>query len=426
MKYFYLKIGKGNWLAEDWLAGRNPLGVPAAALFFDNHTLQEYEAGAGKKQPRRFVERGKAENREQTRMVVISKGTFYLLKPAGEVKFVSGDEIGEYYGFTVKAMPVEVLKRCSVSEIPLVLAEVASNRYYGSGTFREIKDVGNLMAIDWVEGRVPGRDEPARADHWKLFRMRSGRPLKCLGNVGLETLVAKSMEAAGCFVPAYRGGQVNAVDIFAHNDGDETIQCGPISVAAGEKVAIQVKRKWTGRGCPDGADYLVAIGESDQESRVVGSEELFDLAMNNHAVKQWFLRSLDWLPPKVFYYPFYRRTWFRLERAIPLSSFAIMTPDNPDGEVVSPETNEKRCREFEEDLQSRGVSAIRLEAGSKDFTHRESSYAIDVSLLEAIELGRDFQQVAIFWIESGELLLVDCETTEQERVALWADRCVGS
>lgn len=426
MKYYYLKIGKGNSLAEDWLAGRNPLKVPAAAVFFDNLSLEDYEKGAGKQQPRRFVDRGKAENRDQTRMVVISKGTFYLLKPAGEVQFLFGDEIGKFHGFTVKAMPIEVLKRCPVQEIPLVLAEVASNRYYGSGTFREIKDVGNLMAIDWVEGRMPARGEPAQADHWKLSRMGPGRALKCLGNVGLETLVAKSLEAAGCFVPAYRGGQVKAVDVFAYNDGKGSIDWGPISLPAGGRIALQVKRQWKNGGCPEGADYVVAIGESDREAKVIGSEELFDLAMNQKTVTRWFLRSLDWLPPKVLYYPLYRKTWFRLDESIPMSTFAIVTPDNPDGEVVSPEANEQRCQDFEAQLESRGHRVIRLEAGSQDFSHKETSFAVEVTLANAIELGREFQQVAIFWIDSGELFLVDCETTEQERVATWAERCMGN
>jgi hypothetical protein len=55
--------------------------------------------------------------------------------------------------------------------------------------------------------------------------------------------------------------------------------------------------------------------------------------------------------------------------------------------------------------------------------HREPGFAVwGCDLPAAIQLGREFAQNAIFWIEEGKLDVVSCATGERQNVALWTQR----
>ena len=84
--------------------------------------------------------------------------------------------------------------------------------------------------------------------------------LECLGSVELETLVAKVFEAAGCFVPAYRGGCIQDLDLFAHNYRAVDIELDGLVVPAGERISIQVKGTSRLSACPDAVGCLIALG----------------------------------------------------------------------------------------------------------------------------------------------------------------------
>ena len=45
---------------------------------------------------------------------------------------------------------------------------------------------------------------------------------------------------------------------------------------------------------------------------------------------------------------------------------------------------------------------------SPDFVHRETGWAANISLDEALHLGRIYRQEAIFWISAGQLHLASC------------------
>ena len=44
------------------------------------------------------------------------------------------------------------------------------------------------------------------------------------------------------------------------------------------------------------------------------------------------------------------------------------------------------------------------------------------NLPAAVQLGREFAQYAIYWIEDGELDFVSCSTGERQLVGLWSER----
>ena len=60
-----------------------------------------------------------------------------------------------------------------------------------------------------------------------------------------------------------------------------------------------------------------------------------------------------------------------------------------------------------------------LTGSSKDFSHQEKSFAIICSMQEAVKLGNDFQQKAIFFVSNGILKLVDCKSGESQDLGIF-------
>jgi hypothetical protein len=79
-----------------------------------------------------------------------------------------------------------------------------------------------------------------------------------LSSVQFETLIAKLFEEQGCFVPAYRGGATQGIDIIAFNDSENEITVGHIGVPPGSPISIQVKRRTSLEKPPPGCDYLIS------------------------------------------------------------------------------------------------------------------------------------------------------------------------
>ena len=185
-------------------------------------------------------------------------------------------------------MPVENLACKACKDVPPVLAGIGANQYYARSTFRRINDWGNYKAIDWVAGRV------GQGEHWNLSAQGPDQLLECLGCTEIETLVAKLFESHGCFVPAYRGGTMQDIDLFACNDTRHAIHVGAVVIPAFGRVSIQVKRWAEGMSCQAGVDCLVGIGVTGPNT--LNSADLLDLVQAQSTVRAWLCRSLEWLP----------------------------------------------------------------------------------------------------------------------------------
>jgi len=288
MDYFYLKLGTGNHLATDWLSGKNPLKRPAAVVFFDNLLQSDYESGQGNKQSREFITRASAALRGCTLMVVVNAGEVWVLKPADEAVFLPSQVTSEGYTLTPKVVPVEVIARRSCKDVPPVLAGIGSNQYFGRGTFRRINDWGNFKAVDCVAGRA------CEGEHWNLAKNGPNQLLECLGSTELETLVARLLEAQGCFVPAHRGGVMKDIDLFAYNDSAKQIQMGSFVIPPRERASVQVKRWAEAMKCPAGVDCLVGLGVTGPKT--INADKLLSLVQAAPSVMSWLQRSLGWLP----------------------------------------------------------------------------------------------------------------------------------
>ena len=253
MDSFFLKSGTGNSEAMNCLEGHSPLKRPAAVTYFDDLAEADYRNGKGSSQPCDFWERGeKKKLRDETQVIVVCRGEVCILKPAGSVVF--RPEIKkEQWELRPKAMPVTALTRRPTKDVPSVLATIGANRFYAGGTFHQLNHRGNFKAIDWTAG------PPFKGGHWDLALKGLTQLLQCLGGVEFVALVVKVFGAKGCFVPAYRGGVIQDVDIFVHNDSRSYLDLSGLKIPAGQSGSIQVKTRSDGTRKPDVVDYLIGF-----------------------------------------------------------------------------------------------------------------------------------------------------------------------
>ena len=107
----------------------------------------------------------------------------------------------------------------------------------------------------------------------------------------------------------------------------------------------------------------------------------------------------------------FKQAVFRLE-PLPAdwpAAFAIITAYDPDGVVTSPELNHAADVALEAELRSAEYRLHRITGGSADGVHLEPGWGAPIGLPGAVEFGRRYRQLAIFFVRAGRLALVDCE-----------------
>lgn len=104
------------------------------------------------------------------------------------------------------------------------------------------------------------------------------------------------------------------------------------------------------------------------------------------------------------------------------AEFAIVTAYNPNGESHGSEENERRDQALRKILESRGIAHWQVTGCSPDGSHREPGYGIQCPIETAVELGRQFEQEAIFRIHNDELTLICCRQSGQRFVGKSAAR----
>ena len=123
--------------------------------------------------------------------------------------------------------------------------------------------------------------------------------------------------------------------------------------------------------------------------------------------------------------PEYQRTIFIAKEAPEGGwprQFAVLTACNPcsSGERKDDASATVRLRKR---LSRRGHKRYRITGSSPDWNHQEVSFAAwNLSLDEAMEIGREFQQNAIFWVHEGRIEVASCENGERKFVGMWEER----
>jgi len=285
MTYFYAKVGRGNSLATESLAGQNSIGMPAIPIFFNgkpSNRAEFEESGGAKDQGSNFF--WCADNPSEARIVVIHEGHIYVVRPSGSVVFHQNqeDSINSSAGDYIKYLPIKIDLAKRLAGVPAILSSMTANAHYYTGTFRRISDEGNIRALQAILNREILPIDPTEPHQL----------LQCLSSIELETLVAKIFEESGCFVPAYRGGAIKGIDIFAENRTENDIQVGDVRVRAGTELSIQVKRFTRLTQPPRGCDLLISLTQD--------SDWLLKEIKSRNRTNHWLRQSLDWLPAGTF------------------------------------------------------------------------------------------------------------------------------
>jgi len=285
IKFFYAKLGRGNCLASEYLAGRTPINHVAVPIFFNgvpaNRADFEKDSCA-KEQGKNFF--WCADNPNLGYIVIIHEGKIYLARPDGPVQFRNVPEDTRHlkaHEFH-KLLPISIQDTRPLSGAPANLSSMTANTYLRSGTFREIRDKGNVRALQSLF-KMP-MDSLDCNDPEQL--------LGCLGSIELETLIAKLFEDSGCFVPAYRGGAIKGIDIFAKNLGPTDITVGNrIHIRSNSEVSIQVKRHSPLKEPPTGCDELISLTND--------AEWLLGVIKDSEKTRKWLMQSFSWIPSDV-------------------------------------------------------------------------------------------------------------------------------
>jgi len=126
------------------------------------------------------------------------------------------------------------------------------------------------------------------------------------------------------------------------------------------------------------------------------------------------------LPPEYF------STVFLLDGQPPAlpDSFAIITAWNPMDRATSDAANHKEDEALRTILADLQTPHFRAAGCSPDLSHREPGWAVAIDKPAAIELGKRFQQRAIWWIEGDNLLLIPCDGATAEDLGSFAARLV--
>jgi predicted GIY-YIG superfamily endonuclease len=106
--------------------------------------------------------------------------------------------------------------------------------------------------------------------------------------------------------------------------------------------------------------------------------------------------------------------------------FAILTPHNPEGKKVDPETNTEADKELRRSLSRKSLPKHRITGVSEDWSHEEKGFAVwGLDHKTASEIGREFHQDAYFWVENGTVTVHSCTTTNPPTFQIlgrWEDR----
>lgn len=98
---------------------------------------------------------------------------------------------------------------------------------------------------------------------------------------------------------------------------------------------------------------------------------------------------------------------------------AIVTAENPDGITLKPEENQHLTQSLADDLSSRGIPSSMLPVGAADGIHLEQSFLISTNFDTAVEIGKKYNQVAIFMVYNKEFVdIVACGGEGKHRLGL--------
>jgi len=354
-EFLYLKLGKGNCLAEYLLGNDNIFKRPTAAIFFGPITAGEFkhlidiDRKDNEKKKKEYAQLCVAHEMEDsqrsktiltdlkqiasffnagrmTKFVTITSSHVYMYGPDDTVETLDDKELQSKYDKEgidkliecargkdktlkhnltkakiskngkieqlPKYMPVTDVKSFKIKNVPHVLATLPCNQSFGRHTCMEIKKEDQQGAY-WAAKCLLGNQPNISIPNLSDFTPE--KFLSLLGQYELETLLFLVLHNKGLFVPSWRGGTLKDVDISAKNKTEKPIKVGNIEFPSGESKTFQVKRGKVRE--PVNADYIVALSSTvkNNKERILDAEWLLKRVKEQHETKQWLRYLLDWI-----------------------------------------------------------------------------------------------------------------------------------
>lgn len=111
----------------------------------------------------------------------------------------------------------------------------------------------------------------------------------------------------------------------------------------------------------------------------------------------------------------YKRSIFLChQRLAEHMSFAIISAQNPAGQLSSPVANLLFDKQLQAYLQQINAPYRSVTGAAPDFSFQEKSWMVLCEKEQAIAIGRLFTQNAIYWIEHNKLYLVPVLVAQHE------------
>jgi hypothetical protein len=102
------------------------------------------------------------------------------------------------------------------------------------------------------------------------------------------------------------------------------------------------------------------------------------------------------------------------------NNFTIITAHNPMDHKLTDSENIRRNQRLADCAEPKIF--IKIIGSSPDHSHQEASFALKCSLKEAIKIGKQFNQRAIFYIRGENLELVECSSGKSKRLGKFTER----
>ena len=112
--------------------------------------------------------------------------------------------------------------------------------------------------------------------------------------------------------------------------------------------------------------------------------------------------------------PAYHQTVFECIPAGKPDDFWVITAYNPNGRPADPGDNIAADACLHADIEALGITPFRVTGLSPDESHAEPGWGFPSDEVTALEIGRRYQQEAVFHFTAGGIDLVDCKTHDRE------------
>jgi hypothetical protein len=298
--HYYFKLGEGNSLFKHKNEGESlDLSIyfnndmPGWKIepflkngVFDEERFREKEnaqkvSKTGDSQVPLFVTASLIQHRTSSFLWIFKHPKLYVFQPTDSV---CDSEIDPKRGQT-KQMPSICKKVFNMEDVPEFFASLNANQGYNRKTIRKFENsVHDIAEYLLFRGGEKLKVEPSR---WFDF----------LSPVQFETLVFLIFHHAGAFCSTFRGGTRPDIDLMVEFVEPPKL---PGFNSTG-KFFLQVKMKTADVPKPNDYppnEYLVWLGESDFEKRVLGLDWLTGQISKCAEVEKWLNRSLDFLTHK--------------------------------------------------------------------------------------------------------------------------------